>query len=165
MSNIVLRNLERPTAVEKTVEAGYLYKDVSFDLDPTFTPSGEFQKKTDQQDLRPIFNKTAVLTSLANIFTTTPGEKLLNPRFGIDLRAFLFDPVSETRAFIIGTKIYDNITSQEPRVEVEELTVTALMDEHEYVIDFKLSIPSLNLYGISLAGVLNNDGFNINHGN
>ena len=136
MSNIVLRNLEKPTATKEAVEAGYLYKDVAFDLDPTFTSSGEFQKKSDQKDLKPLYNKNAVLTSLRNIFTTTPGEKLLNPRFGIDLRSFLFDPVSETRAFVIGN-----------------------------IINFQLSIPTLNLYGISLAGVLNNDGFTITNGN
>lgn len=165
MSNIVLRNLERSEPVKKSIGDGYIYKDIVFDLDPTFTTSGEFQKKTDQKDLKPIFNANAVITSLKNIFTTTPGEKLLNPTFGIDLRSYLFDPVSETRAFIIGTKIYDNITTQEPRVDIEELLVTAKFDDQEYIIDFKLSIPTLDISSISLVGVLNNDGFTITDGN
>jgi phage baseplate assembly protein W len=159
VSNIVLRNLEKPTRLKEVVSEGYLYKDVLFDLNPAYTRSGEFQKSPDQVDLEPQFDKSAVITSLVNIFTTSPGEKLLNPTFGIDLRHFLFDPVTETRAFLIGNKIYDQLTVQEPRVDIEQIEVTAFRDDQRYVVDLLLSIPTLNLYGVSLVGVLNNDGF------
>lgn len=165
MANIVLRNLEKTTHIQKTVAEGYLYKDLSFDLDPNFTNSGEFEKKTDQKDLKPIYNKNAVVTALVNLFTTSPGEKLLNPTFGMDLRDILFDPISETRAFILGNRIYDNITTQEPRVIVRNVSVTGVVDTQEYIIDLELSIPSLQEYGLSLVGVLNNDGFVVTNGN
>ena len=159
MGNIVLRNLEKTDEIKDAVQEGYLYKDILFDLNPVYTSSGESQKPTDQVDLEPQYDKNAVFTSLANIFTTSPGEKLLNPTFGIDLRSFLFDPVTETRAFLIGNRIYDQLTVQEPRVTVEGIEVTAFTDQQEYQIDIKLSIPTLTLFGISLVGVLNIDGF------
>jgi len=161
VGNIVLRNLETTERLDKAISSGYLYKDLSFDLDINFTNSGEFEKKTDQKDLKPLYNKNSVLTALKNLFTTSPGEKLLNPTFGLDLRDILFDPISDTRAFILGNRIYDNITTQEPRVTVDNINITGFSDVHEYVITLKLSIPSLNEYGLSLAGILNNDGFTI----
>lgn len=165
MSNITLRNLEKTQAVEKTVKKGYLYKDIAFDLDPSFTISGEFNKKTDQKDLKPDYDRVAVVNALKNLFTTSPGDKLLNPTFGVDLRAYLFDPVTDTRAFFIGNDIYNNITTQEPRARVDSVSVTGLLEEQQYNIDLEISIPSLNLYGITLTGVLNNDGFTITNGN
>jgi len=159
VGNITLRGLQKPEQLQNVVNHGYLYKDVKFDLNVNYTPSGEFQKSPDQKDLEPQYDKEAVLTSLRNIFTTSPGEKLLNPTFGIDLRDFLFDPVSDTRAFVIGTRIYNGIEQQEPRVLVEEVSVTGFTEDQRYEVDLKLSIPSLNLYGVSLVGVLNIDGF------
>jgi phage baseplate assembly protein W len=165
VANIVLRNLKSTKQVENTVSKGYLYKDVDFDLNINYTTSGEAQKTLEQKDLKPLYNKNAVLTSLKNIFTTTPGEKLLNPTFGVDLRDFLFEPVSETRAFIIGNKIYDAITVQEPRVVIDDLSITGHTDSQEYDIEIKLSIPTLNERGLSLVGVLNIDGFTISNVN
>jgi len=165
VSNIVLRNLEKTESIVNSVKLGYLYKDVAFDLEMAYTPSGEFEKKYDQKDLKPSYDKEAVLTALKNLFTTTPGQKLLNPQFGIDLRRFLFDPVSETRAFIIGNKIYENVSNQEPRVEIQDIQVTAMIDDQEYIIDLNLSVPTLNLYGVSLTSSLNTDGFTITDAN
>lgn len=159
MSNIVLRNLEKSDSLDNTLEKGYLYKDVAFDLDPNFTNSGEFQKATDQKDLKPEYNKQAIITALKNLFSTSPGEKLLNPLFGLDLRSYLFDPVTETRAFLIGNDIFNGVRTQEPRVKVESVSVSGSIERQEYTIELELSIPSLNEYGLSLVGVLNNDGF------
>jgi phage baseplate assembly protein W len=159
VGNITLRNLEKPDQLKDIVDSGYLYKDILFDLNPNYTASGEFQKNADQKDLEPQYDKEAVINSLKNLFTTSPGEKLLNPTFGLDLRDILFDPVSETRAFVLGNRIYSGIEQQESRVTVEEVSVTAFTDDQRYEIDLKLSVPTLNLYGVSLVGVLNIDGF------
>lgn len=161
MGNIVLNNLKKTESVENITAKGYLYKDIELDLNINYTASGEFEKKSDQKDLKPSYNKNAVINALKNLFSTTPGEKLLNPVFGLDLRDILFDPVSDTRAYILGNHIYDNITIQEPRVVVNKVSITGYTDTQEYVIDINLSIPSLNEHGVSLVGVLNNDGFTI----
>jgi phage baseplate assembly protein W len=161
VSNIVLRNLEKQPAVQQSERQGYIYKDLALDLVLSFTNSGELFKKDDQQDLKPSYDQEAIMTSLRNILTTTPGDKLLNPTFGLDLRSFLFDPVTDTRAFFIGNKIYDGITIQEPRVKINTISVIAIMDQHEYDITLNISVPSLNIFNLSLKSILNMDGYNL----
>ena len=161
MSNIVLRNLEKPTALQQPQNQGYLYKDLALDLIFSYTNSSELFKAEEQKDLKPSYDQEAVMISLRNILTTTPGQKLLNPTFGLDLRGFLFDPVSDTRAFFIGNRIYEGLTIQEPRVKINSVKVIAITDAHEYDITLNISIPSLNIFNLSLKSILNIDGYNI----
>ena len=44
-------------------------------------------------------------------------------------------------------------------IVIEYINVVALIDEMEYDIELNLSVPSLNVYGLSLKTALNNDGY------
>lgn len=153
-------NIVKPTTqVETALRDGYLYKDIGFDLVNRYTDNVELYKNNENTDLKPIYDANAVLNSIKNILTTSPGEKLLNPLFGVDLRDYLFDPVTETRAFFLGTDLYNGLTEQEPRITIERVDVVAAIDDQQYDIDLNISIPSLNINGITLRGILNNDGY------
>jgi phage baseplate assembly protein W len=153
-------NVQRQVSLTDTsITKGYLYKDISFDLVLRYTDSPELYKDSEVGDLKPIYDKKAIINSIKNILTTSPGEKLLNPTFGLDLRSHLFDTVSETRAFFLGTELYDGLTTQEPRISIDRLDVVAVIDDQEYDITLSLSVPSLNIQGLSLRGILNNDGY------
>jgi phage baseplate assembly protein W len=149
----------KPVDSFQTVENTYLYKDIKFDLEIVFTHSKELYTDLEKGDLKPLFDTAAVINSVKNILTTSPGQKILNPTFGLDLRGYLFETVSETRGYFIGTDIYRGLTTMEPRVKVNNIHVTAIPDDQEYDIDLNISIPSLNVRGISLKGVLNNEGY------
>jgi phage baseplate assembly protein W len=153
-------NVQRQlTPIDTSIKKGYLYKDIGFDLVLRYTDNPELYKDSEIGDLKPIYDAKAIINSIKNILTTSPGEKLLNPTFGLDLRNHLFDTVSETRAFFLGTDLYDGLTTQEPRISIDRLDVIAVIDEQEYDITLSLSVPSLNIQGLSLRGVLNNDGY------
>jgi phage baseplate assembly protein W len=153
-------NILKPTIdVENSIKLGYLYKDVMFDLTPSFTNNVELYKDEEQKDLKAIYNAGAVINSIKNILTTSPGEKILNPLFGVDLRDYLFEPVTETRAFFIGTDLYNGLTTQEPRITIERVDIVAVPDESQYEISLSITIPSLNINNVTLRGVLNNDGY------
>ena len=153
-------NIVKPTTqVETALKAGYLYKDIGFDLVTRYTNSPELFKEEEANDLKPIYDANAVITSIKNILTTSPGEKLLNPNFGLDLRDYLFEPITETRAFFLGTDLYNGLVDQEPRVLIDTLDVVAVTDENTYEITLSISIPSLNINSVSLRGVLNIDGY------
>jgi phage baseplate assembly protein W len=148
------------TAVETARKAGYLYKDILFDLKTSYSAKGsELLRLNSVKDLEAIYDIDAVVTSLKNILTTSPGEKLLNPTFGLDLRDYLFETVSEVKAYFLAQKILFGLPVQEPRVVIEYINVVALIDDMEYDIDINLSIPSLNIYGVSLKTALNNGGY------
>ena len=153
-------NIARPVErVEKALKEGYLYKDIKFDLNFNQILGKELYRSTDTKDFAVSYDAAAITTSIKNILTTSPGEKLLNPTFGLDLRDFLFDPVNEVRAFFIGQKILFGLTEQEPRITVDEINIVAMPDDMQYDITLDISIPSLSIYRISLKGVLNNDGY------
>lgn len=153
-------NIIKPVTQEEiALKAGYLYKDINFDLVSRYTNNPELFKEQEVSDLQPIYNASAVINSIKNILTTSPGEKLLNPNFGLDLRDYLFEPITETRAFFLGTDLYNGLVSQEPRIEVDSLDIVAVPDDNTYEITLNISIPSLNINSVSLRGVLNIDGY------
>ena len=153
-------NITKPQSdIETAISRGYLYKDINFDLSLKFLKSRELESTRNTKDLDQLYDKNAVITSLKNLLTTSPGEKLLNPTFGLDFRDYLFEIVSETKAFFLAQTIYEGITSQEPRIFVDLVEVIAVIDDMEYIINLELSIPELEIYKISLKGFLNLDGY------
>lgn len=153
-------NITKPRSdVEAAVARGYLYKDINFDLSLNFLKGREMTSTRNTKDLNQLYDKDAIITSLTNLLTTSPGEKLLNPTFGLDFRDYLFEIVSETKAFFLAQTIFEGITSQEPRISVDFVEVIAVIDEMEYIINLELSIPELEIYKISLKGYLNLDGY------
>ena len=102
---IKLNITQRPTATQAAIERGYLYKDIKFDLTPEYLKGNEMYSTRQTKDFACKINKEAVLNSVKNILTTSPGEKLLNPLFGLDLRDYLFEVVyNKYRAFNTGVK-------------------------------------------------------------
>lgn len=153
-------NVIRPTTeIEKSLESGYLYKDIEFDLNLSFTNNPELYKQNEKKDLSSLYDVKAVVTSIKNILTTSPGEKILNPTFGVDLRDYLFEPVSETNGFFLGQDLFDGLSIQETRVKINTVRVKVNEDEQQYEITLDISIPTLNVNNLSLRGVLNNDGY------
>jgi phage baseplate assembly protein W len=153
-------NIVKPTTqTENALRQGYLYKDIEFDLKTSYTENNELYKSDEKSDLKPIYDTRSVITALKNILTTSPGEKLLNPTFGLDLRDYLFEPVTEVRGYFLGEDILFGLPSQDSRIELNEVRVLVDPDEQEYQINLNISIPSLNVYDLSLNGLLNNDGY------
>lgn len=154
-------DIARPTReTEESIKKGYLYKDIKFDLNMAFTQGKELFREADKKDLKAIFDIESIINSIKNILTTTPGQKLLNPVFGLDLRNYLFETVSDTRAFFIGQDILTGLVFQEPRISVDVIEITPVPEEMQYIIDISISIPDLNRYRISLKGVLDREGYN-----
>ena len=156
---IKLNIVQRPAVIQAAVEKGYLFKDIRFDLTTSYLKGNEMHSTRETTDLTGITDKDAVITSLKNILTTTPGEKLLNPLFGLDLRDYLFEVVSETKGFFLAQTILNGISTQEPRISIDFIEVIADIDGMQYIINLELSIPELEVYQLSLKGVLNIDGY------
>ena len=96
----------------------------------------------------------AVINSVKNILTTTPGQKLLNPTFGLDFRSYLFEPINTTTSYFLAQFIYSNLGVQEPRVTLEGVSIEGIEDQNQYNIDISFSIPKLDIYDLSLNATL-----------
>lgn len=156
MASISITSLSRP------VSSSYTFKDIEFDLKPNFTQNTQFLKIREIKDLRVSQDIAAIKNSLFNLFTTQPGQKILNPVYGLNLTQYLFTALSPTNARIIGQAILEGINTHEPRVEVLNINVEADYENNQYNISLLLSVPSLNIKGVTLKGTLSQSGYYFN---
>ena len=97
--------------------------------------------------------------SIKNIFNTSPGEKLLNPEFGLALKRYLFAPLTQDTAESIGEEIIKGIEKYEPRAQINRCDVVVNYDDNEYLIVLTLTIPPLNILQKRYSGLLSQTGF------
>lgn len=68
-------------------------------------------------------DETDIHESLLILFGTTTGERFLQPKFGLDMRELMFEPMSTTvRTFLID-RICTAILVYEPRIKVVNLNI------------------------------------------
>jgi phage baseplate assembly protein W len=150
------------TSLSRTVSSSYLFKDIEFDLKPNFTQNTQFLKTREIKDLRASQDIAAIKNSLFNLFTTQPGQKILNPIYGLNLTQYLFSALSPTNARVIGQSILEGVNSYEPRVEIKNINVEADYNNNQYNISLLLNVPSLNIKGVTLKGTLSQSGYYFN---
>lgn len=154
-----LNNLGLTSIEEKSLESGYLFKDVKFDLEMTRFGKPELYSEQTLKDIDELQDGQAVINSVKNILTTTPGQKLLNPTLGLDFRSYLFEPINTTTSFFLAQFIYNNLGVQEPRINLEGVKIEGIEDQNQYDIQITYSIPKLDIYDLSLNATLNKDGY------
>ena len=142
------------------LKENYLYKDLFLDIDNRVSYNNQLNRTEELKDVLGLFDIEAVKNSIANALLTSPGQKILNPRFGVDLRQYVFEPVSEFTTHSIRMRITRNLPRWEPRISLENVFVEADEEQQEYKITLQINIPSLDVYGLSLRSVLNSNGYN-----
>ena len=101
-----------------------IYTDI--DMDFTLNPV--------TKDIGRKLDVNAVKQALKNLFLYERGEKKFDPNFGSGIRDMLFEPVDDITASIIEKEIEVMINNYERRVAVENITVLASPDTHDYEI-------------------------------
>lgn len=159
MANINIKTLAQPAKTSST----FTYTDLKLDLELDYTKNNEFLKRKEVKDLKIDYDYAAIKNSIFNLFTTVPGQKLLNPLFGLNLPRYLFYPVSETVAYSIGNEVLAGITNFEPRVAIQKINVQADEVNQQYVIRLILTMIGIDNTSFELVGTLSNSGFFYNN--
>ena len=154
MALIKITDVSVTKSENSALEQGYLYKDLLLDIEPAVYYNKQLNKSVILKDIQGSYDMDAIKNSIKNIFLTSPGQK-----FGINLRRFIFEPATNFTAYRIKADILNNLPNMEPRVELQEVTVIPIPDEHEFYITLQINVPSLNAYGISLKSLLNSNGY------
>jgi len=154
-----LTDIETTPLEDASLGNNYLYKDLQLDLTKKRTYTRAINNTTFLSDVDSIFDLVAVQNSIVTVFTTSPGQKILNPTFGLDLRSYLFEPITENTAFFIRDDIFNNLSKYEPRVVVRNVSVVPNIDEQLYEITLQIDVPQLNIYGVSIKNILNSEGY------
>ena len=164
MATIKLNSLtQKPTKSNK----GYTYNDLHLDFSPvyydppygSYTQHDELLKNPEIVDIVADYDLGAIRNSFKNLFLTIPGQKLLNPLFGLNLVQYLFEPCDEDMANLIGNEIVNGITTFEPRVSLIKVTVIAQPDDQQYNITIVFKVPAIGTTSFYVNGVLSTSGF------
>lgn len=161
--NIFMAKINLNTLPKRQIATPYQYKDIHLDLIPEFTVTGELYKTPEQKDFKADYDINAIKNSIRNLLTTSPGEKILNPAYGCDLRGLLFEQVTKDIGEQIGRIIYNQLSIFEPRIRIDRINITVSPEENQYEVDLSFSVPTLNLLGISILGILNSNGYVFNN--
>lgn len=154
--NLNILTQARPQKADKVI-----YNDIRLDLVLGYTNNNPLDKDKEVRDLLDDVNVEAIQNAFINLITTSPGEKPLNPTFGIDFGDLLFLPVTEERADTIGTGIIDIVSANEPRVNIINLTMTPDAENQSYICNFTYSIPRFANAKFNLSGNLSRSGFSV----
>jgi len=155
MGKIILNRLPQKSNVGKS----YLYADLHLDLQESYNISSNLFQKPEINDFKIDYDIDAIKNSLYNLFTTTPGEKILNPEYGLDFKQYLFLPATVDIAKYIRDEIYSQVARYEPRVKIVNVNITILEDVNEFDINIYYNVPSLNIHNISMFGTLSRNGY------
>ena len=134
------------------------YVDVKLDLEPKTIATESLYRKNTVIDVDRSVDEAAIKNSLINLFTTMPGQKLLEPTYGLNINQYLFDQISESIAEEIGESILNGVSYWEPRVSVQQVTVNVDEENNQYDIHIDLLIPTLTNKSVVFVGMLNQSG-------
>ena len=164
LNNIKKIDNELNVSFKKNVDI--VYSDLHLDLKTEYTTQNQLYHTLNHKDLVLDYNEEAIKNSLNTLFTTLPGQKLLNPEYGLNLAQFLFYPINNNYAENIGKTIYAGIKLYEPRITVSNINVYANIDDMSYEINITYTIPLFNDTNTNkkfkFLGILNKTGFIIN---
>jgi phage baseplate assembly protein W len=84
--------------------------------------------------------KDQIRNNLINFLLTNKGERPLNPSFGANIRAKLFEQISQNTIDDIKSSITMQIENNFPTIQVTEMTVTGDPDRSGITIKFTYQI-------------------------
>lgn len=146
---------------EQSLKSDYLYKDIAFDLSQDVSFNNQLNKKEFLKDVAVLYDEEAIKNSISTAFLTSPGDKILSPTYGIDLRRYLFEAIDDFTSEIIQDDIETKLPIMEPRITVTEVIVEADEDNNQYNISLRIDVPSLNIHGLNVKSRLNTTGYTI----
>ena len=155
MGKIVLGTLP----LSKNRKGPYLYTDLHLDLETSSNVNNFLYQKDEIKDIKLDYNLDSIKNSLYNLFTTTPGEKILNPDYGLDLKQYIFTTATVEVAENIRDEIYRQTRVYETRVKIEDINIMIFEDVNEFQISIYYSIPTLNISKIAMFANLGGNGF------
>jgi hypothetical protein len=104
-----------------------------------------FPVKTEGGKMKTSFDEDIVNESISIILSTRKGERLLRPDFGADIMSLVFSENNAHTANMVNVYVREALEKWEPRIEVEDVTVTLDSNERNLLnINIEYQIRSSN---------------------
>ena len=117
-----------------TIARQTTYKDLDF----------TFKQNPNTNDVGIKKNNASIIQSVLNILRTNHGERPFNYNFGANLRAYLFENITNITAANISTSINTALKNWEPRIEVLNTNIQAKGEENSVNITVTGRVKSSN---------------------
>jgi len=88
--------------------------------------------------------KDVIKQNLKHLFYTGPGEKRRDINFGINIKQFLFEPMTQDTRQRIITKITEQVSKYLPFIRIQKIDVLFVDQLGELYINFHYFIINLN---------------------
>jgi len=89
--------------------------------------------------------KDAIKTNLINFFLTNQNERYMNPNFGGNLRAFIFEQITNGNLESLKEDIQTQLGLYFPNVIISSLDILSSQDTNEIIVDFKYNITNTGI--------------------
>ena len=99
-----------------------------------------FKKHPVTDDVVVSRDASAIKQAIVNVLLTNKGERLMNPRYGSDIRRFLFEPLDYGTGFQIKRNIQDTLDRFEPRVSVIDIKCTPNFQDNGFDVELQYRI-------------------------
>ena len=99
-----------------------------------------FKKHPVTNDIVVSKDASAIKQAIVNVLLTNKGERLMNPRYGSDIRRFLFEPLDYGTGFQIKGNIRDTLEKFEPRISVIDIKCILNFAENGFDVELQYSV-------------------------
>ena len=99
-----------------------------------------FKKHPVTNDVVVSKDASAIKQAIVNVLFTNRGERLMNPRYGSDIRRFLFEPLDYGTGFQIKSNIRDTLERFEPRISVIDIKCTPNFDDNGFDVVLQYNV-------------------------
>ena len=99
-----------------------------------------FKKHPVTNDVVVSRDESAIKQAIVNLLLTNKGERLMNPRYGSDIRRFLFEPLDYGTGFQIKANIRDTLDRFEPRISVLDIKCTPNFDDNGFDVVLQYNV-------------------------
>ena len=99
-----------------------------------------FKKHPVTNDVVVSKDASAIKQAIVNVLLTNKGERLMNPRYGSDIRRFLFEPLDYGTAFQIKGNIRDTLERFEPIISVIDIKCTPNFDDNGFDVVLQYNV-------------------------
>ena len=111
----------------------------------TTIPPGTSNESPTYSTGNSVFNSTyttvdQVKSNMINYILTNKGERVLNPNFGSNLRAFIFENITESNLRALEIKLTNDIKSNFPSVNIISIILTPAYESNAIQLDIVYSI-------------------------
>ena len=94
-----------------------------------------FKKHPVTDDLVVSKDASAINQAIVSLLLPNKGARLMNPKYGSDIRSYLFEPMDFGTANQIKNNIRDTIETFEPRIRVLQISATPNFDANGFDIN------------------------------